>query len=105
MVDLADIHDARTGALLALRAIRLLVTEYRRAIAAEDCYAALKRMSRTELAQDGSAATTSRVTSSTSSTVPTPDDRLAAGLDRGSEKSAYCDADHKPLRSNPRQSY
>lgn len=53
MVDIADVHDARTGALPALRTIRLLVAEYRRAMAAEDYYGGLKRMSATALAQDG----------------------------------------------------
>lgn len=53
MVDLADIHVARIGASPALRTIRLLVTEYRRAMAAEDYYDGLKRMSATALAQQG----------------------------------------------------
>ena len=53
MVDVADTHDTRAGGLPALRAIRLLIAEYRRAIAAEDYYAGLKRMSATARAREG----------------------------------------------------
>jgi hypothetical protein len=51
--DIARTHMPQAGFLPALRAIRILIAEYRRAAAAEEHYANLKRMSRTALAYQG----------------------------------------------------
>jgi hypothetical protein len=47
VTDIARTHERQAGFLPALRTIRTLIAEYRRAIAAEEHYADLKRMSRT----------------------------------------------------------
>jgi hypothetical protein len=53
MVDLAHTHTPRSGYLQVLQNASLLVTEYRRAFAAEDYYSGLKQKSARVLAQDG----------------------------------------------------
>lgn len=56
MVDIADVHEARPGYLHALAMVcASIIVEYRRAIAAEEHYASLKRESDTALAHDGTA--------------------------------------------------
>jgi hypothetical protein len=53
MTDIARTHEPQAGYLPALKAIRTLIAEYRRAIAAEERYANLMRMSRTACAHEG----------------------------------------------------
>lgn len=56
MVDIAQVHEARTGYLHALGLVcARIVNEYRRAMAAEDHYAGLKRKSASALAREGMA--------------------------------------------------
>jgi len=56
MVDIGQVHEARPGYLRALAMICAgIVTEYRRAIAAEEHYASLKRESDIALAREGTA--------------------------------------------------
>jgi len=56
MVDIAQVHEARPGYLRALATVCAgIVIEYRRAIAAEEHYASLKRESDTVLAHEGTA--------------------------------------------------
>jgi hypothetical protein len=53
VTDIARTHTPQAGFLPALRAIRILIAEYRRAVAAEEHYASLKRMSTTARAHQG----------------------------------------------------
>ena len=53
MTDFVDTRDAETGCRQALQAPSLLVTEYRRAFAAEEYYVGLKRMNASALAREG----------------------------------------------------
>jgi hypothetical protein len=54
MVDIGEVHEARSGHLHALALVcAAIVKEYRLAMAAEDYYAGLKRASDTALAREG----------------------------------------------------
>jgi hypothetical protein len=53
VVDITRTHEPQAGYLPALRAIRTLIAEYRRAVAAEERYANLMHMSRTARAHEG----------------------------------------------------
>ena len=80
MVDIAQVHEARPSYLRALAAVCAgIVVEYRRAIAAEEHYASLKRRATPPLRAKAQPAPTFRVVYSRSSIHFTPSKRIAGG--------------------------